>query len=121
MCKLTDGGQAQGRIHLLRHRCVAGVRRSEDAATSDAATVGAANRAEHAGQAEPEEPAGAALEAVLGGGIARIVFRNAIAARPDDIELRRRFLDALEPYQLPGELGQQFVASGGMHQVLPGS
>ena len=75
----------------------------EGSGAVDAAADGAAGEDGQAGGAQAEEPSGAALQAVLGGGIARVVFRNAIAARPDDIELRCRFLDALAPFQLPGQ------------------
>ena len=84
----------------------AGARVSGASGTTDAAVAaadGAADRNGQAGAAEAGEPSGAALQAVLGGGIARIVFANAIAARPDDVELRRRFLDALAAFQLPGQ------------------
>lgn len=85
------------------HGCGAGARVFAGSGSTDAAAAGAAERDGQAFAAEAGEPSGAALQAVLGGGIARIVFANAVAARPDDVELRRRFLDALSAFQLPGQ------------------
>jgi hypothetical protein len=84
------------------HCCGAGAGVSGGSGAPEAGPDDAADRDGQAG-----EPSGAALQAVLGGGIARIVFANAIAARPDDVELRRRFLDALSAFELPGQVGQR--------------
>lgn len=45
----------------------------------------------------------AALKLVLSGAIARVVFRNAVAAVPGNAGFRRKFLEALAAYTLPGE------------------
>ena len=52
-----------------------------------------------AGRAEAE----AAMQAVLAGGVARVVYRSAIASVPQDLPFRARFLAALEQFQFPGE------------------
>jgi len=44
----------------------------------------------------------AAMQAVLSGGVARIVFRGAVAAVPGDLQFQARFLAALEPFRFPG-------------------
>ena len=45
----------------------------------------------------------AAVQAVLAGGIARVVYRNAIAAVPDDLAFRRKFLTSLAPFRFLGK------------------
>lgn len=82
--------------------CYTGAERPADAETNDAAAHRVAIGEDQDAAAEPAAAADAALQAVLGGGVARVVFRNAIAARPNDIDLRRRFLEALALFQLPG-------------------
>ena len=92
------------------HCCSVAGARVGGSSAPHAAADGAADPDGQAGTAEAGEPSGAALQAVLGGGVARIVFANAVAARPDDIELRRRFLDAFSAFQLPGQPGRRFKA-----------
>ena len=97
----------------LVHCCPVAGARVGGSGAPDAAADGAADPDAQAGAAEADEPSGAALQAVLDGGIARIVFANAVAARPDDIELRRRFLDACSAFQLPGQPGLRLRAIRG--------
>ncbi len=52
-----------------------------------------------AGRAEAE----AAMQAVLAGGVAQVVYRSAIASVPQDLPFRARFLAALEQFQFSGE------------------
>ncbi len=63
-------------------------------------------KAEEAAEGAQSE---AALQAVLGGAIARVVYRNAVAAVPGNVAFRRRFLEALAPYSLPGGSSNQCV------------
>lgn len=48
------------------------------------------------------DAAAAAVEAVLSGKVAEVVFRNAIAALPRTVAVRRRFLDVLQTFTFPG-------------------
>lgn len=44
----------------------------------------------------------AAVQAVLSGRVAEIVFRSAVDALPCTVAVWRRFLDALQPFSFPG-------------------
>ena len=60
-----------------------------------------AAEAREAGEGDAGE-AEAAAQAVLSGKVAEIVFRNAVDALPCTVAVRRRFLDALQPFSFPG-------------------
>ncbi|CAG9460746.1 unnamed protein product [Pedinophyceae sp. YPF-701] len=54
----------------------------------------------------------AATDKVLSGGVALIVARNAVAALPTSVALRRRMLDVLTPFELPtAEVEESIYAS----------
>jgi len=59
-----------------------------------------------AGEAAEREGGGAseaeAMEAVLSGKVAELVFRSAVAALPRSVAVRRRFLTSLQPFSFPG-------------------
>lgn len=47
----------------------------------------------------PGAPSAAAVRAVMQGGVARIVFKNAVAALPARLGFRSRFLDVLRRFE----------------------
>ena len=57
-----------------------------------------------------------AVDAVLRGCVASIVFRNAVAAVPRDVDFHRRFLDALAPFTFPGEEGVPNSSAQGLRR-----
>ncbi len=54
---------------------------------------------------QPPQESDAAIKAVLTGAVARVVYRNAVAAVPGSTAFRRRLLDMLEPFDFPGAEG----------------
>jgi hypothetical protein len=49
-----------------------------------------------------DDPAAVAMQAILSGAIAGVVFRSAIAAVPQDLRFRTQFLAALQPCRFQG-------------------
>lgn len=82
---VCDGGQA----------CCAG------STWLDPLLPGAAAGGEEGG--EEGDEAGAAVAAVLNGAVAGVVYRSAIAAVPDSVPFRARFLELLAPLDFPGK------------------
>ena len=49
----------------------------------------------------------AAVRAVLDGAVAAVVYKSAIAAVPDSLPFRARFLRLLEPLEFPGRAARE--------------
>ncbi|KAK9837160.1 hypothetical protein WJX81_007266 [Elliptochloris bilobata] len=97
--------------HMLRaRRKVLGI----DAARGKEAAEGAEGGEDGAAEAE------AAVEAVLSGKVAEVVFRNAVAALPRAVAVRRRFLDTLQPFNFPGVASVAQVIYASLEEDFPG-
>lgn len=71
--------------------------------TVSQADIQPASEADEAMQEEEEEQSGeAAIQAVLTGAIAKVVYRNAIQAVPDSIDFRNGFLKLLAQFNFEG-------------------
>ncbi len=55
-------------------------------------------------EGEGGDEAAAAVAAVLNGAVAQVVYRNAIAAFPDSVPFRAKFLEILAPLHFPGRV-----------------
>lgn len=53
-------------------------------------------------EGEGGDEAAAAVAAVLNGAVAQVVYKSAIAAFPDSVPFRAKFLDMLAPLHFPG-------------------
>ena len=65
-----------------------------------------------AGEGEGGDEAAAAVAAVLNGAVARVVYVNAIAAFPDSVPFRSKFLDMLAPLNFPGKAALEVGGRG---------
>lgn len=59
-----------------------------------------------AGEAAADEAA-AAVQSVLSGAVAGLVYRNALVAIPESLPFRAGFLDILRPYEFAGKADLQ--------------
>lgn len=69
--------------------------------TSAAAVQGAVEEATQEGTAQ-EDSSAAAVQAVLSGAVAKVVFKSAVAAIPDSLSFRQSFLELLGQFKLDG-------------------
>ncbi|KAK9868819.1 hypothetical protein WJX84_006213 [Apatococcus fuscideae] len=63
-------------------------------------------------QQQPSPGDNAALQGLLEGAIARVVFRNAADAHPGRLDIRAKFLETLRPFSFPGvaQLSEEILA-----------
>lgn len=52
---------------------------------------------------EVGDESAAAVQAVLNGAVAAVVYRSAVKAVPQSVGFRRKFLDILQPFDFPGK------------------
>lgn len=83
-------------------------------ADADASAIAAA-----AVTADGVDESEAAVKAVLMGAVAGIVFRQAIAALPADLQLRQRMLQVLGDFTFPGIKVREGIYSGPLQPIAP--
>lgn len=92
-------------LRLRERRRVLGIAAGDDDGLD--LSLGAATATSEGGKEGEEEgeegdETGAAVAAVLNGAVALVVYRSAIAAVPDSVPFRAKFLELLAPLEFPG-------------------